>query len=464
MYHIEQNTKIALRIQLFEAIKQDIIDNYKIDERLPSIRKMMTMYNLSKNTVESAYSQLVAEGYIDSIPKSGYVVIENNFTNFNNTYIEIQKNKKTEEFLYDFFPARLQKENFPIKIWKRLSSKVTNSSLDLGEYPNKQGEIDLRIQIAKYLNTSRAVKCSANQIIIGNGFISSISLLALILNKEHDTLAIEEPGYHVARKVYENHKYKIEKIDINNNGIDIKKLEESKAKLVYITPSHQYPTGVAIPISNRLKLLDWANKKDGIIIEDDYASELNYVNRPIPSLQGLDTNNRVVYVGTFSKALSPALRVSYMVLPTNILKIYQEMYSYYDSGVSLLTQKTLHSFMKEGYWDKHLRKILTLNKKKHNLLKSLLESKLNNSMNIVSQGGGLAILIQPKTDFDYEKLETLAIKEKIKVYFAKPRCGGKYQAVMMGFGGIKEEELEDAINIFSKIWFKCLKEKKEKLS
>ncbi|MAD42108.1 MAG: GntR family transcriptional regulator [Arcobacter sp.] len=461
MYHINQNSKIALHKQLFEALKQDIIDNYKIDEKLPSIRKVMSMYNLSKNTVESAYSQLVAEGYIDSIPKSGYIVIENNFTNFKDTFTN-EKVEKDEDILYDFFPARLQKESFPLKIWKRLSSKVIDESLDLGRYCDKQGEIDLRIEIAKYLNTSRAVKCSEEQIIIGNGFINSLSLLALILNKEHDTLAIEEPGYHVARKVYENHKYKIERIEVNKNGINIEKLEKSKVRLVYLTPSHQYPTGVSIPISNRLKLIQWANRNDGIIIEDDYDSELNYVNKPIPSLQGLDKDKRVVYVGTFSKALSPALRVSYMVLPSNILNIYQKNYSYYDSGVSLLTQKTLHSFIKEGYWDKHLRKIRTQNKKKHNLLKFLLENKLNTSMKIVSQGGGLAILIQPTASFNWKMLKDLALEKKIKVYFTKPRCGGIYQAVMMGFGGIKEEELEDAINIFSKIWFKCFIKEKEK--
>lgn len=461
MYHIEQNSKIPLHIQLCEALKQDIIDNYKIDGKLPSIRKIMSMYNLSKNTVETAYSQLVAEGYIDSIPKSGYVVVENNFTNFLDTFKDETK-EESEDILYDFFPARLQKESFPLKTWKRLSSKVIDETLDLGKYPNRQGELDLRVQIAKYLNNSRAVKCRAEQVIIGNGFINSISLLALVLNKNYDTLAIEEPGYHVARKVYENHNYKIERIEVNKNGIDVEKLEKSKAKLVYLTPSHQYPTGVAIPISNRLKLLNWANKNDGIIIEDDYDSELNYVNRPIPSLQGLDTNNSVVYIGTFSKALSPALRVSYMVLPKNILTLYKEKFSYYDCGVSLLTQKTLHSFIKEGYWDKHLRKIRTQNKKKHNLLKSLLESKLNNSMNIVSQGGGLAILIQPKTDFDWENLENLAVEEKIKIYFAKPRSGDNYQAIMMGFGGIKEENLKHAINIFSKIWFKCFLKEKEK--
>jgi len=458
MYHIEQNSKKPLHIQLFEQLKEDILNNYEINEKLPSIRKIATMYNLSKNTVEAAYSQLVVEGYIDSIPKSGYVVIQNSFTDFSEDFTcDIEKTKKQEESLYDFFPARLQNDSFPLKLWKRLFNKTIDESIDFGKYSNRQGEYDLRVQIAKYLNKSRAVKCNAEQIIIGNGFINSISLLALLLNDKHKILAMEEPGYHVVRKVYENHNYKIDRIPVNKTGIDIEGLEKTDAKLVYLTPSHQYPTGVAIPISNRLKILDWANKNNSIIIEDDYDSELSYDNRPIPSLQGLDNNQRVVYVGTFSKALSPALRVSYMVLPNHLLEIYKEKFSYYDSGVSLTTQKTLTSFMEQGYWDKHLRKIRTQNKKKHNLLKSFLENKLKKSMKIVSQGGGLAILIQPTSNLDWDELDLLAKEEKIKLYFAKPRSGDNYQALMMGFGGIKEKDLEKAIDTFSKIWFKCLK-------
>ena len=458
MYHLEQNSKTALHIQLFNQIKEDILTNYKIDEKLPSIRKVASTYNLSKNTVESAYSQLVVEGYIDSIPKSGYIVIQNSLCDFSSEFpCKISNNYKEDEILYDFFPARLESSTFPLKIWKRLFNKNINDSLDYGEYRNRQGEYELRVQIAQYLNKSRAVKCNAEQIIIGNGFISSISLLALLLNDKHSTIAIEEPGYHVVRKVYENHQYKIDRIQVNKNGIDTKALEQTESKLVYLTPSHQYPTGVAIPISNRLKILDWANRNDALIIEDDYDTELSYINRPIPSLQGLDNNQRVVYIGTFSKALSPSLRVSYMVLPNHLLEKYKEKFSYYDSGVSLMTQNTLASFMEQGYWDKHLRKIRTINKKKHNLLKSLLESKLKNSMKIVNQGGGLAILIQPTKELDYKKLETLATKEKIKLHFAKPRCGDNWQALMMGFGGIKEENLENVIDIFSNIWFKCLR-------
>ncbi len=456
MYHLKQKSKIPLHIQLFEALKQDILENYQVDDKLPSIRKIATTYNLSKNTVENAYSQLVAEGYIDSIAKSGYVVIENNYINFSRNYTyENTPSNKEDDIHFDFFPARLEKKSFPLKIWKRIFNKEVNDTVDMGGYSNRQGELNLREQIAKYLNESRAVKCSASQIVMGNGFISSMSLLCMIL-KKHKHLAMEDPGYHVARRTFENHNFKIDKIPVDSNGINISKVQTSKAKLLYITASHQYPTGVAIPISNRIKLLEWADKNSAYIIEDDYDSELSYINRPIPSLQGLDKNERVIYTGTFSKALSPALRVSYLVLPKVLLDIYKKEFFYYDSGVCLMIQKTLKEFMKQGHWDRHLRKIRTLNKKKHNLMKKLLEDKLKTSMKIVSHGGGLSIQIQPTKPLDFDKLKIKAKENKIKIYFAKERCGGSYQAVMMGFGGIEEKNLEKAVIAFSKIWFEAM--------
>ncbi|MGA1933645.1 PLP-dependent aminotransferase family protein [Arcobacter sp. YIC-464] len=457
MYKIEQKNKKPLHIQLYEEIKKDITENYKVNDKLPSIRKISTAYNLSKNTVENAYSQLVVEGYIESIPKSGFKVIENHYINISENISYKNDEKEVENhILYDFYPACLQKENFPLKLWKRLFNKNINESLDLGNYPHKQGEYKLREEISKYLKESRAVNCNTEQIIVSNGFISSMSLLCMIL-KNHKLLAIENPGYYIANKVFENHNFKIDKIDVNSNGIDINKLENSKAKLLYITPSHQYPTGVAIPITNRLKLLEWSKNNDSYIIEDDYDSELSYINRPIPSLQGLDNNQKVIYVGTFSKALSPALRVSYIVLPEPLLQIYKKEFFYYDSGVCLITQKTLEEFLAQGYWDKHLRKIRTLNKKKHNLMKELLEKKLKNSMKIISQGAGLSILIQATKEFDYEKAEKLAKINGIKIYNSKMRSGGALEGFMMGFGSIKEEELEKAINAFSNVWFKCFK-------
>ncbi len=454
MYILEQNSKIPLHIQLYEQIKKDIIDNYKVDDKLDSIRKVSSIYNLSKNTVESAYSQLVVEGYIDSIPKSGHIVTDTNFTNFDTGDIaNIQSSEIQEEYLYDFFPARLSKDSFPLKLWKRLFTKAINDSLDFGAYSNTtQGEVGLREEISKYLTKSRRVNCHKDQIIICNGFADSMGLLAKILKKEFNCFATENPGYHIARKVFDEYNYKIEKININKNGLIIDELKNSNAKLVYITPSHQYPTGVIMPISNRQKLLQWAQEVNGFIIEDDYDSELSYDNRPIPCLQGLDNSDRVIYLGTFSKSLSPALRISYMVLPNRLIPTYKNHLESLFQRVSLTTQKTLELFMSEGHWQKHLRKIRTLNKKKHNLMKELLVKKLGDTMKIESQGGGLAILINPTVPFDFEKLRQLAKKAKLKIYFAQYNCGGDWDAVRMGFGGFMLDEIEGAVDLFSEVW------------
>ncbi|WP_368031113.1 PLP-dependent aminotransferase family protein [Arcobacter sp. s6] len=456
MYFINKNSKTPLHIQVYEEIKKEIIHNLKVGDKLQSIRKVATIYNLSKTSVESAYSQLIAEGFIDSYPQKGYFVTDTNYENFKNeTKLPIGKEKTKEEFLYDFHPARLEKESFPLKTWKRIFNKAIDESINFSTYRDAQGEYGLRDEIAKYLIESRGVKCTANQIIICNGFGDSMELIIRLLNKTHNTLAIEHPGYYVTRKIFEANNYKIKKIPVDKSGIDLKELKKSNAKLVYLTPSHQYPTGVTIPISNRLKLLEWAKQNDALIIEDDYDSELTYDNRPIPSMQGLDKFGRVIYVGTFAKSLSPAIRVSYLVAPSILLKEFNEVF---ESRVCLFTQKTLEKFMKEGHWDRQLRKMRTLNKKKYLLMKKYLEINLGDTMMIVNQGGGLSIHINPTVPFDWDKLKVLAVKNKIKLHYAKEKSGGEWEALMMGFGGLKEEEIEPSINLFSQIWHKCLRD------
>ena len=458
MYLINQNSKIPLHIQLYKEIKKDVTNHYKTGDKLPSIRKTASLYNLSKNTVNSAYSQLVAEGYIQSNPKSGYVAISTNFfIDKENSINELELTKTVEQYLYDFYPTKLSIDSFPLKLWKRLFTKVINESIDFSAYPDGQGEIGLREEITKYITQSRGVKCQANQIVICCGFADSMGLLARIVHNTYDTLAMENPGYHVAKKVFDSYGYRIKNINLNENGIKLDELKNSKAKLVYTTPSHQYPTGVSMPISNRLQLLEWANKVDGLIIEDDYDSELCYQNRPIPSLQGLDNFDRVVYLGTFSKSFSPAIRVSYMVLPKHLLPIYQEFFDIHFSRVSLMVQKTLELFMSQGHWESHLRKIRTINKKKHNLMMNQIKNRLENTVDIVAQGAGLAILINPKGKFNWDKLKNLAEKNKIKLYFAKDTSLSNWEAIRMGFGGFSEAEIPKAIESFSKIWNQCIR-------
>lgn len=459
MYVLDHKINIPLHIQLYEEIKNDIVSNFSVGDKLPSIRKTASSYNLSKTTVESAYRQLYAEGYVESYPKSGYVVIDTYYDGFKTKIAEnLALPDQNTKYKYDFFPARLSQDSFPLRLWKRLFSKAIDESLDFGAYHDGQGELGLRVEISKYITESRSVRCTPQQIVVCSGFSDSMGLLAKLLKRSYSNFSIENPGYHVARRVFEEYGYEIDKIEVDKNGILVDKLENVNAKLVYITPSHQYPTGVSMPISNRLKLLDWAKEEDGLIIEDDYDSELSYSSRPIPSLQGLDRFDRVVYLGTFAKSLSPALRVSYMVLPNHLLALYKESYDLYFPRVSLTVQKTLELFMSQGHWDRHLRKIRTINKKKHNIMRDLLREKLGKSMEIVGQGRGLAILINPTVSFDWNKFKTLAEEAKIKLYFAKERSDGDFEAIKMGFGGFSEDELIEAVEAFVEVWKKSLSE------
>ena len=458
MYLLNANSNTPLHIQLFESIKKDIMQHYSIGAKLPSIRKVANEHNISKTTVESAYSQLYAEGYIESLPKRGYFVSDFNFDTAVKKAPELAHTltqKKT--YRYDFFPAQLNKNDFPIKLWKRLSTKAFNENLDFGSYHEGQGELALRTQIVTYLANSRGVHATAAQIIITSGFSDAMGLLAKLIKTKYTYFGIENPGYHIARRIFEEYGYRIEKIPVNTQGLDIDALKKSQAQIVYITPSHQYPTGVSMPISHRQKLLAYIDKINGLIIEDDYDSELRYESRPIPALQGLDMANRVVYLGTFSKSLSPALRIGYMVLPVHLLALFHASYDAHFPRVSLPLQYTMARFMAEGHYEKHVRKVRTLNKRKHNLMRDHLKAKLKNSMKIISQGGGLAILIYPSVAFDWEKFKRLSEEKSIKIYLAKERSGGDFEAIRMGFGGFSEKEIVEAVEVFCLVWHQSIK-------
>lgn len=421
--------------------------------KLPSIRQMAQDYQISKHTVESAYSQLFAEGYIESHPQSGYFVskdIENHLPL--KKILEESFPSTTTNILYDFYPAQLHNDNFPNKLWSRLHNKIMKDAIDFGSYPDKQGDYLLRVQISKYLSHSRGVQCNPEQIIVSSGFSDSMFIIATLLKSFTTQLAIEFPGYTVVKQVFKNLDYSIENIPINADGISLENIEKSKSKLLYVTPSHQYPTGVTIPIANRFKLIQWATKNNAYIIEDDYDSELSYNNRPIPALQGINDNNCIIYSSTFSKSLSPALRVSYLVLPPTLLKRYKEIFTYPFSGVSIDTQKTLEVFMREGYWEKHIRKTRILNKKKHDIMKEFLLFYLKDKIKILREGSGLSLVITPIVKIDWEILEKEAINKRIKLYYIHSDSTATFQAICMGFGGFLEEEIPLTIETFSKVF------------
>ena len=417
MYNINQDLEKPIYLQLYEELKKDIETNLKAGEKLPSIRKMTLEYKISKNTVQSAYNQLYAEGYIDSIPQSGYFVSQDLYDNFEESKSKKADKNQTEDIVkYDFYPACLSSETFPKKIWARLYNRVLKSSLNLGIYHNLQGDMKLREAISKYLIESRGVNCTFEDIVLTSGFADSMFIVSKLLKKRIKKVAFETPSYRVARKIFIQHEFAIEEINVNENGINLEELKKSKAQLLYLTPSHQYFFGVTTPIANRIEIIKWAKNNKAFIVEDDYDSELSYYNRPIPAMQGINNNSQVIYTGTFSKSLSPSLRVAYLVLPATLLKEYKKEFDYSFSTIPIDTQKTLALFIKEGFWDRHLRRVRTQNRKKHDILKEFLTTKLKNEVEILRQGSGLNILIKPKVDIDLEKLQVECKKSYIKIY------------------------------------------------
>ncbi len=460
MYLLDPNSKTPLHIQLYQAIKEDVVTHHKVGDKLPSIRKIASLYNLSKNTVESAYSQLYAEGYIESRAKSGYYVSELFFDTFEPKAPTLHDPIQSKSYRYDFFPAQLHKEDFPLKTWKRLFNRVVIDEVDFGSYPEGQGERSLRSEIARYLQRSRGVVCDAENIIITHGFIDAMELIAKLAKSRYTHFAQEIPGYHIAHKIFRSYEYQISSIGVDAQGLRIEELQKSQAQIVYITPTHQYPTGATMPIANRLKLISHIRSIGGLIIEDDYDSELAYDNRPIPSLQGLDEGECVAYLGTFAKALSPAIRVGYMVLPSWMMEAYRKSYDSHFARVSLTTQIILATFMREGHWEKHIRRIRILNKKKHQAMKDALIKHLGDSCRIVAQGAGLAILITPRSeDFNWDRLKQITEKNNIAIYLAKERSGGDFEAVRMGFGGFRLDEIEEAVRAFAGCWKAIYSEK-----
>lgn len=441
---------MPLYIQLYEQMKERIVNGAKKSgEKLPSIRTLASEYNLSKNTVQNAYNQLFAEGYIDSIAQKGYYVSEDLYQDlvidksFKNTKENLQKYK------YDFYPAKLSIDTFPKKNWNKIYNKVLKEDIDYGSYQDNQGIKSLRVELKKYLSSSRAVNCSVEQIVVCSGFSDAMFIVSLLLKEHTKSIAIEQDLYRVTKKVFEQMNYEIEYISMTDQGIDLEDLKTKKSKLIYITPAHQYIKGTTIPITNRIKLLNLAKKTNSFIIEDDYDSELSYYNQPIPALQGINNNDSVIYFGTVSKSFSPSLRVGYLILPKSLVEKYKQTFDYPFSGVPIDIQKTLEQFLKEDYFAKHIRKIRTLNKKKHNLMKESLLKKLKNDIQIIREGSGLNILIKPLIDIDLKYLEKKCSEKNIKIY---PRLE---IFIAMGFGGFRENEIKNAVEAFSQIWNSC---------
>lgn len=459
--NLDKGSSKPLYEQLYNYIKSEILNgNYAYNTKLPSKRQLANHLQCSQNTIQNAYHQLVAEGYIVSKPKSGFYICKLDGI----VTIPDKPNYKPNEliakprYLYDFSHHGVDLESFPFSTWRKINREVINEyDLDLLKLGHPQGDIHLRTSIANYLHFSRGVKCLPQQIVISSGTEFLLQLLIQLFNKDC-IYGLENPGYERLSLIFKSNDAQYKAIPLDKYGMIPSQLEKSKASVVCITPSHQFPTGNIMPISRRIKLLHWANNHpERYIIEDDYDSEFKYSGKPIPSLQGLDSSGKVIYIGSFSKSLTPSIRISYMVLPEPLLKIYQEKLNFYICPVPTFEQKTLHRLIGEGYFERHLNKMRNIYKKKRETLVSAIHQLLPYS-EVLGANAGLHLILKVNNEMNEEQLIAKAKKQRVKVhgisqYYLGETPPNAQPLLLLGFATLKESETFKAVDLLKKAWF-----------
>ncbi|MGO4344720.1 PLP-dependent aminotransferase family protein [Paenibacillus sp. MCAF9] len=432
--------------------------------KLPSIRSLREQSKLSKTTIETAYHMLLEEGYAVSKPRAGLFVIQSQLTPAAAmVHTEILEEKASihrhsiplptqNGTVIDFSLLAVDGESFPIRAWKSvLHDALSHHASNVHQYGDPRGEYDLRLQLSYYLKRSRGVNCTPEQIIIGSGFSYSTQILAKLLNGA-STIAVEEAGIAQVRAAFQQHGYNVAPVPVHNMENFVSILVDKQIQILYVTPSHR-PNGSSLPYSTRQLLLHWASTNSAYIIEDDYDGEFRYSGKTIPSLQGMDHQGSVIYIGTFSKAFTPALRMNYMVVPTQLLSKLQAI-EHTLTSPSRIDQWAMQLFMERGHWYRHVRKVRNLYRKKRAKLLQLIDTYLPEHVQVHGDSAGMHVEIAVQTTCSAEELIKLAASEDVYVYAAQdtPILPGRFARLYLGFGGVNEKEMERGLRRLVKAW------------
>lgn len=469
MIYINKTNSTPLYQQLYTSIREEVTNgSLPKNSALPPIRALSEELNISLNTVSKAYLQLAAEGYVRSVPGSGYYVEDISNTFLDTLTINSTSKRKKEAtssyasfskplapIRYDFKHDVVYSHLFPWKQWRQYVNNALSQEENQGkiQYESNKGNYELRSNICHYLNRNRGVHCEPEQVILVPGTQYGIEIITQLLPAQKHRIAYEEPSHNGIRNIFLQNGYKIFPIPVLENGIDIDKLFASCCNLLYVMPSHQFPTGQTIPVSNRLRLLEWAIKNEAYIIENDYDSEFPHQTRPIPSLQSLDHYDHVIYFNTFAKILTPSMRTAFFVLPYSLLDKYEQMYRYFNSALPSFNQIALSNFIASGDFERHLRKLVKVNERKYNLLLKSIHTYLSSYMDIVDTPAGSHIIVRIQNCTNQQNLID-ALKEKsISIYGVQQYFHTKpvpEDIFLLGFSSLEEKEIPDACKALAK--------------
>ncbi len=466
----DKQNRTPLYLQLYHQLREAILQGaFGGQRRLPPSRELAKKLGVARVTVSQAYDQLVAEGFVVRRPGAGTFIatqlplaliaetqlaerpFQPQFSSWGQRVMQtaVPQPAKQPKPEIDFGFGRPFHHIFPYDIWRKLLARyLSTDDAMLSRYGSVAGFLPLREALADYLNRWRGVVCQAEQVVIVNGAQQALDILARLLLEPGDEVLMETPGYADAAALFQLNGARLTAVPVDDSGVCVAKIPaHSRARLAFVTPSNQFPHGGTLPLERRLALLHWARQHDMLIIEDDYDGELRYDSRPLAALQGLATDERVIYLGTFSKVLFPALRLSYVVLPPGLVRPFVQAKQLIDRGAPTLTQAAVADFMLEGHFERHLRHLRQAYRQRRQTLVDALQTHLPNLVRYADEPAGLHVMLYLPEDL----LETAVVQAAAKVGVGVYPAAAYFMtqpsppAVLLGFSGLSESEIAQGV-------------------
>lgn len=459
---IDRKSAETLSRQLYRLLREAIRSaRLRSGAALPATRQLASALALGRNTVLAAYDQLLAEGYLDSKQGSGTFVssiFEHHRAQQTPPRAHASLSRRGEALaavsklpvgLYGAFaPGMPEIRQFPHELWQRLQQQHARSSPpDWWHYQQEGGLRQLREAIADYAQLSRSVRCGADQVLVLQGAQQAMELTARLLADQGDTAWMEDPGYSGAQAAFMAAGMDITPVSVDEQGLNPQAAPAgSQPRLIYITPSHQYPSGVVMTLERRLQLLQLAEEKDCWIMEDDYDSEFRYDTQPLASLQGLASSERVIYLGTFSKVMYPALRLAYLIVPEALVDSFRSAYArlYREGGYAL--QSALAAFMEQGHFARHIRRMRELYRIRQQLLRHTLRQQLGDSLPLSSGEAGMHLVAKLPAHIDDDSLSRHAAEQGLWLRpLSRHYLGGHSQpGLVLGYAGVDDADIPES--------------------
>ena len=482
---LDEKSAAPLYRQIYQAIRHGILTG-KLHPTtpLPPTRLLAKQLNVSRMTVINAYDQLLAEGYLEARTGAGTFVAAHLPEEFLQTSgFDRPREKETPSArtvklsdygrnlahnshrilrrrgasaLLPFNHGIPAIDEFPFDVWAKIAQRWhKNPPASVLGYGDAVGFQPLRAAIAAYIDSARGVRCMAEQIIVTNGTQQSLDLICRVFLSKTDEVCVEDPGYLGARDVFAAAGAKIVFVPVDEEGFDVQtaRRRSRRARLVYVTPSHQYPLGMTMTLARRLSLLEWARERDAFVIEDDYSSEYRYGGRPLPSLQGLDRDGRVIYLGTFSKTVFPSLRLGYLVVPTDLVDVFAAARALADLHSPLIEQAVLAEFISERHLVRHIRRMRTLYEERQQIFIAEAQKHLKGLVEVAPAEAGMHLIGWLAEGISDREVAWRAAEEGLRVAPVSTCCVSQKlrSGVLFGYTAFDEQQIKQGVKKLARV-------------